>query len=612
METPLLEVKNLSVTFSTSKGLVQAVKNVSFTLYKGETLGIVGESGSGKSVTSLAILRLIQEGVGKVSNGEIIFHSPKMGRLNLLEISEAQMRKDIRGNDIAMIFQEPMTSLNPVFTCGEQVMETILLHQEVSKEEAKKRTIALFDKVKLPDPERIFKAYPHEISGGQKQRVMIAMALSCEPALLIADEPTTALDVTVQAEVLKLIQELRDELGMAVIFITHDLGVIAEISDKIMVMYRGNAVEKNDTWELFYNPISPYTKGLLACRPRANMKMKTLPVVSDFMTIDEKGEIVERHKYGSIGEAILMTLESDEDISDRKKELTLQTKPLLEVRNLKKYFPIKTKGIFRQQVVEYKKAVDGVSFNVYPGETLGLVGESGCGKTTLGRMLLNLIPATEGEVIFNGVNIHSLKPKELRALRKDMQIIFQDPYSSLNPRLTVGDAIMEPMKVFGIGANDKERKEKVIDLLETVNLKASHFNHYPHEFSGGQRQRIAIARALAVEPKFVVCDESVSALDVSVQAQVLNLLNELKEKYHFTYIFISHDLSVVRFMADRILVMNKGKIEEIGYAEDIYNSPQQEYTKRLINSIPQSDLEEIRKIQNERKRKRAERLGLAV
>jgi len=612
METPLLEVKNLSVTFSTSKGTVEAVKNVSFTLNKGETLGIVGESGSGKSVTSLAILRLIQEGVGRITSGEIIFHSPKIGKVNLLELTEAQMRKDIRGNDIAMIFQEPMTSLNPVFTCGEQVMETILLHQEVSKEEAKKRTIILFDKVKLPDPERIFRAYPHEISGGQKQRVMIAMALSCEPALLIADEPTTALDVTVQAEVLKLIQELRDELGMAVIFITHDLGVIAEISDKIMVMYRGNAVEKNDTWELFYNPISPYTKGLLACRPRANMKMKTLPVVSDFMTINENGEIIEKHKYGSIGEAILMTLESDEDISDRKKELTLQTKPLLEVRNLKKYFPIKTKGIFRQQVVEYKKAVDGVSFNVYPGETLGLVGESGCGKTTLGRMLLNLIPATEGEVIFNGVNIHSLKPKELRALRKDMQIIFQDPYSSLNPRLTVGDAIMEPMKVFGIGANDKERKERVIDLLETVNLKASHFNHYPHEFSGGQRQRIAIARALAVEPKFVVCDESVSALDVSVQAQVLNLLNELKEKYHFTYIFISHDLSVVRFMADRILVMNKGKIEEIGYAEDIYNSPQQEYTKRLINSIPQSDLEEIRKIQNERKRKRAERLGLAV
>jgi len=612
METPLLEVKNLSVTFSTSKGIVEAVKNVSFTLNKGETLGIVGESGSGKSVTSLAILRLIQEGVGRITSGEIIFHSPKIGKVNLLELTEAQMRKDIRGNDIAMIFQEPMTSLNPVFTCGEQVMETILLHQEVSKEEAKKRTIALFEKVKLPDPERIFRAYPHEISGGQKQRVMIAMALSCQPALLIADEPTTALDVTVQAEVLKLIQELRDELGMAIIFITHDLGVIAEISDKIMVMYRGNAVEKNDTWELFYNPISPYTKGLLACRPRANMKMKTLPVVSDFMTVNEHGEIIEKHKYGSIGEAILMTLESDEDISDRKKELTLQTKPLLEVRNLKKYFPIKTKGIFRQKVVEYKKAVDGVSFNVYPGETLGLVGESGCGKTTLGRMLLNLIPATEGEVIFNGVNIHSLKPKELRALRKDMQIIFQDPYSSLNPRLTVGDAIMEPMKVFGIGANDKERKEKVIDLLETVNLKASHFNHYPHEFSGGQRQRIAIARALAVEPKFVVCDESVSALDVSVQAQVLNLLNELKEKYHFTYIFISHDLSVVRFMADRILVMNKGRIEEIGYAEDIYNSPQQEYTKKLINSIPQSDLEEIRKIQNERKRKRAERLGLAV
>jgi peptide/nickel transport system ATP-binding protein len=600
-EQVLLEVRDLSVTFTSSKGTVQAVKNVSFTLCKGETLGIVGESGSGKSVTSLAILRLIQEGVGKITSGEIIFHSPKIGRVNILELSEAQMRQDIRGNDIAMIFQEPMTSLNPVYTCGEQVMETILLHQQVTKEVARKKTIELFEKVRLPEPERIFRAYPHEISGGQKQRVMIAMALSCEPALLIADEPTTALDVTVQDEVLKLIQELRDELGMAVIFITHDLGVIAEISDKVMVMYRGTAVEKNETWQLFYQPLHPYTKGLLACRPRSNMKMKILPVVSDFMEVSPSGEIVEKHKYGSVGEAIMMTLESEEDITDRKKELTMQTKPLLQVQNLKKYFPTKTKGWFKKEVVEYKKAVDDVSFNVYPGETLGLVGESGCGKTTLGRMLLNLITPTSGEVIFNGQNIYDLKSRELRALRKDMQIIFQDPYSSLNPRLTVGGAIMEPMKVFGIGANDKERKEKVIDLLETVNLKASHFNHYPHEFSGGQRQRIAIARALALEPKFVVCDESVSALDVSVQAQVLNLLNELKEKYHFTYIFISHDLSVVRFMADRILVMNKGKIEEIGYAEDIYNSPQQEYTKRLISSIPESDLEEIRKIQNQRR-----------
>ncbi|KOY86459.1 ABC transporter ATP-binding protein [bacterium 336/3] len=597
----LLEIKDLSVTFTTSKGTVQAVKNVSFTLYKGETLGIVGESGSGKSVTTLAILRLIQEGVGKITSGEIIFHSPKIGKVNILELSEAQMRKDIRGNDIAMIFQEPMTSLNPVYTCGEQVTETILLHQPVTKEEAKKRAIELFEKVKLPDPERIFRAYPHEISGGQKQRVMIAMALSCQPALLIADEPTTALDVTVQDEVLKLIQELRDELGMAIIFITHDLGVIAEISDKIMVMYRGSAVEKNDTWELFYQPLHPYTKGLLACRPRANMKMKILPVVADFMEVSPNGEIIEKHKYGSIGEALMMTLESDEDITDRKIELTLQTKPLLEVYNLKKYFPTKTKGWFKKEVVEYKKAVDDVTFNVYPGETLGLVGESGCGKTTLGRMLLNLITPTSGEVIFGGQNIYQLKAQEIRALRKDMQIIFQDPYSSLNPRLTVGEAIMEPMKVFGIGNNDKERKDRVIDLLETVNLKASHFTHYPHEFSGGQRQRIAIARALALEPKFVVCDESVSALDVSVQAQVLNLLNELKEKYHFTYIFISHDLSVIRFMADRILVMNKGKIEEIGYAEDIYNSPQQEYTKKLISAIPESDLEEIRKIQNKRK-----------
>lgn len=605
---PLLEVKNLSIIFTTSKGVIQAVKDINFTVYKGETLGIVGESGSGKSVSSLAVLRLIQEGIGKIASGEILFHSPKYGKINLLELTEAQMRKDIRGNEIAMIFQEPMTSLNPVFTCGEQVVETILLHQEVSKEEAKKRALTLFEKVKLPEPERIFKAYPHEISGGQKQRVMIAMALSCEPALLIADEPTTALDVTVQAEVLKLIQELSNESEMSVIFITHDLGVIAEIADRVLVMYRGNILEKNDTWELFYNPKHPYTKGLLACRPRSNMKMRVLPVVADFMEVLPTGEIIEKNRLGSIGEALVMNVEIEEDIIERKKEISLQSKPILEVRNLKKYFPIKTKGIFKKEVVEYKKAVDDVSFNVYQGETLGLVGESGCGKTTLGRMILHLTPPTEGEVIFEGKNIFALKPEEVRQLRKDMQIIFQDPYSSLNPRMPVGMAIMEPMRLFGIGKDDKERKEKVIELLETVSLKASHFNHYPHEFSGGQRQRIAIARALAVEPKFIVCDESVSALDVSVQAQVLNLLNELKEKYHLTYIFISHDLSVVRFMADRILVMNKGKIEEIGYSEDIYNSPQQPYTKRLIQSIPESDTEEIRKIQARRREARLARL----
>lgn len=603
----LLEVKNLSVIFSTSKGVVQAVKNINFKVYKGETLGIVGESGSGKSVSSLAILKLIQEGVGKITSGEIIFNSSKYGKINLLELTEAQMRKDIRGNEIAMIFQEPMTSLNPVFTCGEQVVETILLHQEVSREEAKKRAISLFEKVKLPEPERIFKAYPHEISGGQKQRVMIAMALSCEPALLIADEPTTALDVTVQAEVLKLIQELSNDSEMSVMFITHDLGVIAEIADRVLVMYRGNILEKNDTWELFYNPKHPYTKGLLACRPRSNMKMRVLPVVADFMEVLPTGEIIEKNRLGSVGEALVMNVEIEEDIVERKKEISLQSKPILEVRNLKKYFPVKTKGIFKKEVLEYKKAVDDVNFNVYQGETLGLVGESGCGKTTLGRMILHLIPPTEGEVIFEGKNIFALKPDEVRQLRKDMQIIFQDPYSSLNPRMPVGMAIMEPMRLFGIGKDDKERKEKVIELLETVSLKASHFNHYPHEFSGGQRQRIAIARALAVEPKFIVCDESVSALDVSVQAQVLNLLNELKEKYHLTYIFISHDLSVVRFMADRILVMNKGKIEEIGYSEDIYNSPQQPYTKRLISSIPESDTEEIRKIQARRKEARLAR-----
>ncbi|MDX1902894.1 MAG: ABC transporter ATP-binding protein, partial [Thermonemataceae bacterium] len=473
----LLEVKNLSVAFTTSKGTVQAVKNVSFNLYKGETLGIVGESGSGKSVTSLAILGLVQKGVGKITSGEIIFHSPKIGKVNLLQLSEAQMRKDIRGNDIAMIFQEPMTSLNPVYTCGEQVIETILLHQVLTKEEAKKRVLELFEKVKLPDPLRIFRAYPHEISGGQKQRVMIAMALSCQPALLIADEPTTALDVTVQAEVIKLIQELRDEFGMAVMFITHDLGVIAEIADHIMVMFRGEVMENNETWPLFYQPQHPYTKGLLACRPRNDMKMNRLLVVGDFMQINENGEITENQKYGSIGDALVKSLETEDEIIDRKKELSMQNKPVLEVKNVKKYFPTKYKGWFKREVVEYKKAVDDVSFNVYAGETLGLVGESGCGKTTLGRMLLNLISPTEGEVIYNGRNIFDLKAEEMRALRKDMQIIFQDPYSSLNPRLTVGEAIMEPMKIFGIGNNDKERKEKVIDLLETVNLKAQHFTH---------------------------------------------------------------------------------------------------------------------------------------
>jgi peptide/nickel transport system ATP-binding protein len=607
MQEPLLEVKNLSVVFKTEKGITEAITDVSFTINKGETLGIVGESGSGKSVTSLSLLRLIQEGTGKITSGEIWFHSPKLGKkVNLLELSEDQMRQDIRGNDIAMIFQEPMTSLNPVYTCGWQVMEAIILHQKVSKEEAHRRTLSLFDRVGLKrEIKNFFDAFPHELSGGQKQRVMIAMALSCNPALLIADEPTTALDVTVQANILKLIQEIRDEFDMAIIFITHDLGVIGETADNVMIMYKGRVVEQNNTWEMFYAPQHPYTKGLLACRPRMDnaLKMRTLPTVSDFMEVDENGQIREKNnsKYKSIGVALALSIETEDEIEDRRKELSMK-QPILQVTNLKKYFPMKKGlGLFSKKATQQLKAVDDISFNVYPGETLGLVGESGCGKTTLGRLILRLIEPTEGEIIFDGENILKMNNTAMRKLRKDMQIIFQDPYSSLNPRHTVGEAIMEPMKIFGVGKNDKERKETVINLLETVNLKADQFLRYPHEFSGGQRQRICIARALALEPKFVVCDESVSALDVSVQAQVLNLLNELKEKYNFTYIFISHDLSVVRFMADRIIVMNQGRIEEMGFSEDVYNAPQHEYTKNLLNAIPRGEIEEIRRIQVQRK-----------
>ncbi|MGD1843655.1 MAG: ABC transporter ATP-binding protein [Thermonemataceae bacterium] len=602
----LLEVRDLVVEFTTEKGTIQAVKHVNFSLAKGETIGIVGESGSGKSVTSLSIMRLIQEPVGKIASGEIIFDSPKMGKVDLLSLSKDEMQ-ELRGNDIAMIFQEPMTSLNPVYTCGNQVMEAILLHQQVSVEEAKKRTLALFDRVKLPRVKKIFNAYPHELSGGQKQRVMIAMALSCNPSLLIADEPTTALDVTVQEAILDIVQDLRYDEETSVIFITLDLGVVAEISDHVMVMYKGETVEKGDVWDIFNEPQHPYTKGLLACRPRLDFKMKVLATVNDFMEVDEEGKLIEKenNKYKSVGEALLLNFETEDEIKDRTKDLMMRP-AILEVNNLKKYFPLKKNWLSRHR--EYVKAVDDVSFKVYPGETLGLVGESGCGKTTLGRLLLRLLEPTSGEVTFQGENILTLKGNEMRRLRKDMQIIFQDPYSSLNPRIAIGEAIMEPMRLFKVHKNDKERKNRVVELLETVSLQADHFNRYPHEFSGGQRQRICIARALALDPKFVVCDESVSALDVSVQAQVLNLLNELKEKFHFTYIFISHDLSVVKFMADRMIVMNKGKIEEMGFAEDIYNYPQKAYTKNLIKAIPKGDLEDVRKAQLRRKLEKEKRM----
>ena len=584
----LLEVKNLVTEFRTEEETVKAVNDISFTLSKGETIGIVGESGSGKSVTSLSVMRLIPNPPGKITGGQIIYHSKRKGPIDIVKLSEKEMR-ELRGNEIAMIFQEPMTSLNPVYTCGDQVMEAILLHQKVNKKAAKQLTIELFKEVQLPRPEDIFDSYPHQISGGQKQRVMIAMAMSCKPNILIADEPTTALDVTVQATILDLMLKLQREHDMGIMFITHDLGVIAELADKVVVMYKGKIVEQGTVMEIFSNPKHPYTKGLLACRPPLNKRLQWLPTVADFMQTSSIGEMIESKQ--SVEEVTNKLVVSKNDREEAHKKLYAK-EPILQLKNLKTYFPIK-KGIFGK-AKDFVKAVDDVSFDVYPGETLGLVGESGCGKTTLGRAVLRLIEPTGGEVIFSGINITTLDQKKLRDLRKDIQIIFQDPYSSLNPRITIGQAIMEPMQVHSILENDKARKERVIELLERVNMNESHFYRYPHEFSGGQRQRICIARALALKPKFIICDESVSALDVSVQAQVLNLLNELKREFDFTYIFISHDLSVVKFMSDRMVVMNKGKIEEMGDADEIYNNPKTEYTKNLINSIPKGQLEDIK------------------
>ena len=561
--SPLLEIKNLSLDFISGNDTTAALKNISFTVNRGEVVSLVGESGSGKSVTSLSILQLLPASSAKYASGEILFSENGQQQTDLLKRNRYEMQ-DIRGNKIAMIFQEPMTSLNPVLTCGDQVMETILLHKKIPKIAAKKQTIRWFEKVKLPNPDAVFNRYPHQLSGGQKQRVMIAMAMCCEPSLLICDEPTTALDVTVQKTILQLIKELQLQSNMGVIFITHDLGVVAEIANRAAVMYQGKIVEQNTVKELLTAPQHPYTKALLACRPVNHERGKRLPVVSDFL--EEKIPANEK------------------EILNPEINWPVSPEVLLRVENLSVWFP--DKKTFFGKPRSYTKAVNEVSFEVCKGETLGLVGESGCGKTTLGRTLLRLIEPTSGKITYRGVDLTAKKRDALRSLRKEVQIVFQDPYSSLNPRIMIGSAIAEPMKVHSMLPTDRQRKDKVIELLEKVNLKGEHFNRYPHEFSGGQRQRIVIARALALNPSFIVCDEPVSALDISVQAQVLNLMNDLKKEFGFTIIFISHDLSVVRYISDRIMVMNQGRIEESGKADDIYFNPQSAYTKKLIESIP--------------------------
>ncbi len=558
---PLLNIDQLSIEFNTQDGVVRAVDDLSFSINSGQTVGLVGESGSGKSVTALSILGLIPQPPGKITTGGIHYQGD-----DLLKMPEKQLRQ-IRGNDISMVFQEPMTSLNPVFRVGYQIAEVLRLHKKLSKKQAINRATELMDWVGIPEPQRRVRSYPHELSGGQKQRVMIAMAIACEPKLLICDEPTTALDVTIQQQVLELLQQLQKDLSMSMLFITHDLGVIADLADEVVVMYRSQKVEQAATADIFHHAKHPYSKGLLACRPKLHNNPKRLLTVSDFMS--ESGEKLSPSEAKQVPQ-----IKTDKSLNDT----------LLQVNNLKTHFPIK--GGFFGRVQSHVKAVDGVSFDVKKGETLGLVGESGCGKTTLGRTLLNLQKPTSGTVHYAGQNVFDQSPQDMRRLRSRMQIIFQDPYASLNPRMSIGQAIMEPLNIHKPHESKANRWERVVELIKQVDLNPDQLNRYPHEFSGGQKQRISIARALAVDPEFIVCDESVSALDVSVQAQVLNLLLDLQQQRDLTYIFISHDLSVVNFIADRVGVMNQGKIVELNTAEEIYRNPQNPYTKKLLAAIP--------------------------
>jgi peptide/nickel transport system ATP-binding protein len=636
MTDTVLDIRDLTVQFRNDNRLVRALDGVSFQLKQGKTLGIVGESGSGKSVTALSVMGLVPNPPGRIAGGEIWFYRQGAEPINLLTMPKEVLR-EYRGGRIAMIFQEPMSSLNPVYTCGFQLMEALHYHRsDLSEPEARRRAASLLQEVKLlpSDAEleeqvqqehqdahpkqqvaplgnrevmlavnerkqAILKRYPHELSGGQIQRVMIAMAIASDPDILIADEPTTALDVTVQATILDLLRELQTRRGMSIMFITHDLGIVAEIADEVAVMYRGKIVEFGSVLDIYSQPQHPYTKGLLTCRPQPDRRLRFLPTVADFMEVvpDEKGQPVIREKMvdPSQQERLQMQIASQE-IDERLQNLQAQP-PLLQTENLQVGFPVR--GVW-STTKRYFMAVNGVSFNVYPGETLGLVGESGCGKSTLSRTLLRLIPSTGGQIWFEGQNITNVTNQKMRQIRREMQIIFQDPFSSLDPRMSIKTAVMEPLKIHGVNKNRRHLEERVAYLLDRVGLNPAWGDRFPHEFSGGQRQRICIARALALNPKFIICDESVSALDVSVQAQVLNLLKALQDEFNLTYIFISHDLSVVKFMSDRIMVMNRGRIEEIGPADQIYNAPQTDYTRQLINAIPIGSVETIRQQQLQR------------
>lgn len=560
MDKPnLLSVKNLSIAFPVENDENRVVQDVSFELNSNEILGIVGESGSGKSATTMAVMGLLPGKIAKIKSGSIVFDGK-----SLLDLKENDWRS-IRGNDISMIFQEPMSALNPSMKCGQQVAEIVELHKKLSPKKAKETVIQLFEKVKLPRPNEIYNSYPHQISGGQMQRVMIAMAIACKPKVLIADEPTTALDVTVQKEIIALLKELQQETGMSIIFISHDLALVSEIADRVLVMYKGKVVEEGSVFQVFHLPKDNYTKALLNARPKLEERLEKLPTIKNFLENKIPSKVI-----------------SPQERALRHKKIYTQA-PLLEVLNVKKEYYSNAGWFGKAKTV---RAVDDVSFSIFERETLGLVGESGCGKSTLGKAILQLDKATSGSIKFRGKEINTLKGEALRRLRKEIQLIFQDPYASLNPRLLIGEAILEPMKVHNLHRTPKKRKEKVEELLEQVGLNRDFYYRYPHQLSGGQRQRVGIARTIALEPKLIVCDESVSALDISVQAQVLNLLNDLKEHYGFTYIFISHDLAVVKYMADQLLVMNSGKIEEIGEADEIYANPQREYTKTLIAAIP--------------------------